>query len=86
MNKYLAKKFCEDYQSAAKHLIRGVSDPLLHQMMVDFAKESHSSYIKDLQQALRDLGEENIKLEHKLKDALNGIFASEKAKWDSVKH
>ena len=33
-----AKQFCENYQSNAKNHIKGVDDPLLHQIMYEFAQ------------------------------------------------
>jgi hypothetical protein len=36
--KETAKRFCEAYRSEAKHFIKGVNDPLLHQMMWEYAQ------------------------------------------------
>lgn len=42
-----AKEFCKNWDSQAKHLIQGVSDPLLHSMMQDYA-EYHLRVKSDL--------------------------------------
>lgn len=36
-SKDTAKQFLHNYQSDAKHYIKGIDDPLLHQMFVDYA-------------------------------------------------
>lgn len=49
-----AKQFCEDYQSEAKYLIKGIGDPLLHTMMEEYASE-HKTKINDLDREIERL-------------------------------